>query len=520
MSSECLPLQHHSSFDPGYQTYPYSVGSSQLLPQAAFYQPQQPLLQQPQNLQLHHHHQQQQQQQQQQLPLVASNNCAGGGSCFLRGGSGGAGGSWGSCRSRRGQAGRLSLHEFRPCPSDRSARSLGPGHPAGIDGVLRVHVVAGTGLHAPVVALRDLYCLLELDSVRMARSLIRTSTECFHWDEQFDLFAAGARGLGFLLYQWDPSNKHRLCFHGSVNLVSLAASFRHRCIRSERIALGMEPKGCLYFELTCYSISEVMCRTQSPRMHSSIFGVPIDILVRREKSGQQVPLLVQKCIDEVERRGLDIPGIYRLCGSNKSKISLREAFERRPGKVDLSADKVPDIHAVTGLLKDFVRELPEPLFTNALYRMLLDALAVEIPGDPRGGAKLMLSILDCLPPVNQETLVAILDHLKRVALRSDANKMTLDQLATCLGPLLLYPSPDSARIMEASFLQLGRMSHVLQYILDIWVQSDTPPQPRRGSGASRRSNSSAAAAHRRARSAGSRSHSNDRRSYHGDTDRV
>jgi hypothetical protein len=54
-----------------------------------------------------------------------------------------------------------------------------------------------------------------------------------------------------------------------------------------------------------------------------------------------------------------------------------------------------------GVLKDYLRELPEPLFTNALYHMLLDALSVRLPSDPDGSAKLMLSILECLPKANQ-----------------------------------------------------------------------------------------------------------------------
>ena len=54
-----------------------------------------------------------------------------------------------------------------------------------------------------------------------------------------------------------------------------------------------------------------------------------------------------------------------------------------------------------GVLKDYLRELPEPLVTNALYQMLLDALSVRLPSDPDGSAKLMLSILECLPKANQ-----------------------------------------------------------------------------------------------------------------------
>lgn len=57
--------------------------------------------------------------------------------------------------------------------------------------------------------------------------------------------------------------------------------------------------------------------------------------------------------------------------------------------------------SLLGVLKDYLRELPEPLVTNALYQMLLDALSVRLPSDPDGSAKLMLSILECLPKANQ-----------------------------------------------------------------------------------------------------------------------
>lgn len=54
-----------------------------------------------------------------------------------------------------------------------------------------------------------------------------------------------------------------------------------------------------------------------------------------------------------------------------------------------------------GLLKDYLRELPEPLFTKALFDMLDDGLSVCLPDDPQGNAKLMFSILECLPKINR-----------------------------------------------------------------------------------------------------------------------
>ena len=56
---------------------------------------------------------------------------------------------------------------------------------------------------------------------------------------------------------------------------------------------------------------------------------------------------------------------------------------------------------MAGLLKEYLRELPEPLLTKCLYQMLVDALAVCLPDDPEGNAKLMFSILECLPKGNR-----------------------------------------------------------------------------------------------------------------------
>lgn len=132
--------------------------------------------------------------------------------------------------------------------------------------------------------------------------------------------------------------------------------------------------------------SLTLSRTANP----PLFGADLETVVNREaKTGGvpggvatsiampntlQVPIIIKRCVEEIERRGLDIIGLYRLCGSATKKRILREAFERNSRSVDLTPDNVPDINVITGVLKDYLRELPEPLFTKCLYQMLVDAL--------------------------------------------------------------------------------------------------------------------------------------------------
>ena len=64
-------------------------------------------------------------------------------------------------------------------------------------------------------------------------------------------------------------------------------------------------------------------------------------------------------------------------------------------------------------------------------------------------------------------MLFILDHLKRVSLKADMNKMTTLNLAVCFGPVLLCPSPNNATDMDA-VTDFKRHVDVLHYLLDIW----------------------------------------------------
>lgn len=80
---------------------------------------------------------------------------------------------------------------------------------------------------------------------------------------------------------------------------------------------------------------------------------------------------------------------------------------------------------IAGLIKDYLRELPEPLFTKGLFDMLADGLSVCMPDDPTGNAELMFGILDCLPKANRSTALFLLDHLKQIIAHSETNKVII-----------------------------------------------------------------------------------------------
>ncbi|CAH0556139.1 unnamed protein product [Brassicogethes aeneus] len=376
-----------------------------------------------------------------------------------------------------------------------------------VSGMLWVHLLAGRGLRpstgtsaatTPVTpsgtspsisgstGLRDLYCVLECDRVHKARTVVRTGDLVFDWDETFELDLVNNKELDLLIYSWDPQYRHKLCYKGSVYLPTLLKSGP-----IHQLALKIEPRGTLYMRIRHTDSSALYRRrtisTLTLTRTTPLFGVDLESVVNREgKTGgvpggvatgivasahHNIPIIVRRCVEEVERRGLDIIGLYRLCGSATKKRILREAFERNSRSVDLSPDNVPDINVITGVLKDYLRELPEPLFTKCLYQMMVDALGVCLPDDPEGNAKLMFSILDCLPRINRATLIFLMDHLALVVSASDRNKMSALNLATALAPPLMLQSTEIATptsMMKPHELDYQQPINVLKYLLQIW----------------------------------------------------
>ncbi|EHH29741.1 hypothetical protein EGK_10239, partial [Macaca mulatta] len=254
--------------------------------------------------------------------------------------------------------------------------------------------------------------------------------------------------------------------------------------QAQQLAVRLEPQGLLYAKLTLSEQQEAPA-TAEPR----VFGLPLPLLVERERSPGQVPLIIQKCVGQIEHRGLRVVGLYRLCGSAAVKKELRDAFERDSAAVCLSEDLYPDINVITeasgaltrggpvftGILKDYLRELPTPLITQPLYQVVLEAMARDPPNRAPPTTEGTRGLLSCLPDVERATLTLLLDHLRLVSSFHAYNRMTPQNLAVCFGPVLLpaRQAPTRPRARSSgpgltSAVDFKRHIEVLHYLLQSW----------------------------------------------------
>uniref|UniRef100_A0A915PQ50 Rho-GAP domain-containing protein n=1 Tax=Setaria digitata TaxID=48799 RepID=A0A915PQ50_9BILA len=170
------------------------------------------------------------------------------------------------------------------------------------------------------------------------------------------------------------------------------------------------------------------CRPEAKYV-KRMFAVDISTLCMAH--AVNIPPVVSACITEVERRGLRAEGIYRVSGSHEQMERLRRQFDTLH-KVDLST--VEDIHTVAGLLKLYLRLLPQQLVPFSVYRSLLTAYTNNRAFHER--SKMCRKALKELNEANGRTLLAILIHMQRVADNSAENKMSVENLATIFSPTL------------------------------------------------------------------------------------
>ncbi|XP_045057832.2 rho GTPase-activating protein 11A isoform X2 [Desmodus rotundus] len=188
-----------------------------------------------------------------------------------------------------------------------------------------------------------------------------------------------------------------------------------------------------------------------------IFGVPFNALPHSvvPEYGHIPSFLVDACTSLEEH--IHTEGLFRKSGSVIRLKALKDKLDH--GDSGLSSALPCDI---AGLLKQFFRELPEPILPADLHEALFKAQ--ELGTEQKNEATLLLSCL--MPDHTVDTIRYFFNFLRNVSLRSSENKMDSSNLAVIFAPNLLQTSGGHEKMSANTEKKLRLQAAVVQTFID------------------------------------------------------
>ncbi|XP_015438459.1 PREDICTED: rho GTPase-activating protein 18 [Dufourea novaeangliae] len=175
----------------------------------------------------------------------------------------------------------------------------------------------------------------------------------------------------------------------------------------------------------------------------NLFGVSLSTLLLRDSQltseENNIPLVFQKVLTELTKRGVKEEGILRV-GGHKQKVEsicvqLETDFYCKPREMDKLFKRMP-CHDLSAVLKKLLRDLPQPLLTVELIDAFYQSHGVK----DRQEMSHSLNLLVLLLPIEHRcTLKALVTFLKLVVENQTANKMSIHNVSMIVAPSLFPP---------------------------------------------------------------------------------
>ncbi|KAF6735684.1 SLIT-ROBO Rho GTPase-activating protein 2 [Oryzias melastigma] len=183
--------------------------------------------------------------------------------------------------------------------------------------------------------------------------------------------------------------------------------------------------------------------------------------VRKQDSGEAIPLMVESCIRFISRHGLQHEGIFRVSGSQVEVNDIKNAFER--GEDPLAEEQNEhDLDSIAGVLKLYFRGLDHALFPKEVFHDLISCVSMESLQERAVHIKKVLQSLPSKTLIIMRYLFAFLNHLSQY---SEENMMDPYNLAICFGPTLMS--------VPEGHDQVSCQAHVNELIKTIIIHHDT-----------------------------------------------
>ncbi|KAJ1113715.1 hypothetical protein NDU88_001957 [Pleurodeles waltl] len=191
----------------------------------------------------------------------------------------------------------------------------------------------------------------------------------------------------------------------------------------------------------------------SPVAPGRLFGLPLSAICENDN----LPKPVLDMLISLYQAGPFTKGIFRRSANAKS---CRELKDKLDSEADVHLD-CESIFATASVLKDFLRNIPDSIFSTKLcdkWVAVLDQTSHE------ERIKAIQRLIEQLPRPNVTLLRYLFGVLRTIEGHSQTNQMTAFNLAVCIAPSMLWlPTPSSPEV-ESDFTK--KISLFVQYLIE------------------------------------------------------
>lgn len=213
-----------------------------------------------------------------------------------------------------------------------------------------------------------------------------------------------------------------------------------------------------------------------------LFGLPLLEGLKQNPPNQPqylVPLFIYNIVVELDASGLTQVGLFRIQGDRKRVKTLQNEIDQ--GKLDgikivkTDQNNVKE-HILCNILKNYLRQLPEPLCTDEHFVDFTDA--VEIYNGKEEQVPELKRLINLLPPDNATLLEFLISFFNRVASNADFNQMPKSNIASMIAPNVLYrKNANPAQILADCSKSAAVFQVLMEYAADVFADVKAQEYP-------------------------------------------
>ncbi|KAH8200704.1 hypothetical protein TruAng_005093 [Truncatella angustata] len=203
-----------------------------------------------------------------------------------------------------------------------------------------------------------------------------------------------------------------------------------------------------------------------------VFGVPLELIIERDGADStdgvgpgalRIPAIIEDTITALKNKDLSVEGVFRKNGNIKRLTEQVNAVDRDGCDAIRWNDESP--HQLAALLKRYLRELPEPLMTQKLYRLWIAATKIREDEKRRHCLHLACCLL---PKTERDTLEVLFSFLKWVATfhqvdEDTGSRMDVHNLARVMAPNILYCGQTSPSFSDEPMTAVACVEELIQW---------------------------------------------------------